>query len=89
MLNKPGMDHKVVKIVCLSVIGDTLSQDNYNNLHLLGTRAPDWVIAQFDELCSLLTSELEPKSNDELLAMDAVTYERPEADDVHKSRRAL
>lgn len=89
VLNKPGMDHKVAKIVCLSVIGDTLSQDNYNNLHLLATRAQEWVVAQFDQLRDVLTSELEPKSHDELLAMDAITYKRPEADDVHKSRRAL
>ena len=32
VLNKKGMDRKIAKIVCLSVIGHTLSQDNYSLL---------------------------------------------------------
>jgi len=89
VLNKKGMDHKIAKIVCLSVIGDTLSQDNYSNLHLLVTRAREWVVAQFDELCDVLTAELEPKSYDELFGLDGITYAAPGADDVHRSRPAL
>ena len=89
VLNKKGMDYKIAKIVCLSVIGDTLDQENYSNLHLLATRAREWVVAQFDELCKVLTSELERKSYDELLALDGITYTVPGADDVHKSRAAL
>lgn len=89
VLNRKGMDHKIAKIVCLSVIGDTLSQGNYNNLHLLTTQAREWVGAQFDELCGVITSELEPKSHDELVAMDAIVYTAPGADDVHKTRPRL
>jgi hypothetical protein len=89
VLNKKGMDHKIAKIVCLSVIGDTLTQDNYSNLHLLVTRAREWVVAQFDELCDVLTSELEPKSYDELFGLDGITYTAPGADDAHRSRPAL
>lgn len=89
VLNKRSMDHKIAKIVCLSVIGDTLSQDNYSNLHLLVTRAREWVVAQFDELCDVLTAELEPKPYDELLASDGITYSTPGADDVHGTRPAL
>ena len=89
VLNKKGMDHKIAKIVCLSVIGDTLGQENYSNLHLLATRAREWVITQFDQLCEVLTSEFEAKPYDELLAMDGITYTAPGADDVHKRRPAL
>lgn len=89
VLNKKGMDHKIAKIVCLSVIGDTLNQENYSNLHLLVTRAREWVVAQFDELCAILTSELEPKSHHDLFAMDGITYTAPGADDVHQARSAL
>lgn len=89
VLNKKGMDCKIAKIVCLSVIGVTLSQGNYSNLQLLATRAREWVTAQFDELCDVLTSELEPKPHDELVAMDGITYITPGADDVHKSRPRL
>jgi hypothetical protein len=86
VLNKMDMDHKIAKIVCLSVIGDTLNQDNYNNLHLLAARAREWVVRQFDELCDLLTAELEMKSYDALFALEGITYTSPEAGDVHKSR---
>lgn len=89
VLNKKGMDHKIAKIVCLSMIGDTLGQENYSNLHLLVTRAREWVIAQFDELCAILTSEFESKSYDELLALDGITYTAPGPDDVHKARTVL
>ena len=60
-----------------------------SNLHLLVTGARDWVAAQFDELCDLLTAELEPKSYDVLLAMDGITYTAPGADDVHNARPAV
>jgi hypothetical protein len=89
VLNKNGMEYKIAKIVCLSVIGDTLNQDDYSHLHLLATRARQWVATQFDELCNLLTKELEPKSYDDLFAMEGITYTAPAADDVHKSRPAL
>jgi len=89
VLNKKGMDYKIAKIVCLSVVGETLGQENYQNLHLLATRAREWVVAQFDELCNILTRELEPKSYEELLAMEGITYTVPGADDVHKPRTAL
>jgi len=89
VLNSDGMDHKIAKIVCLSVIGDTLSQENYSNLHLLITLARDWAVAQFDELCDVLIAELEPKSYEELLVLDGITYTAPGPEDVHKRRNAL
>ena len=89
VLNKEGMDHKIAKIVCLSVIGETLGQENYSNLHLLVTRAREWVVAQFDELCEVLTSEFEAKPYEELLTLEGITYTAPGADDVHKRRAAL
>ncbi|WP_310463422.1 hypothetical protein [Sphaerotilus sp.] len=89
ILNKKGMDHKIAKILCLSVVGETLGQENYQNLHLLATRARDWVVGQFDELCNLITRELEPTLYEELLAMEGITYTVPGADDVHKPRAAL
>jgi hypothetical protein len=89
ILNKKGMEHKIAKIVCLSLVGDTLGQENYQNLHLLATRAREWVIAQFDELCNVITSELEPRDYEELLAMEGITYTAPSPNDVHKRRPAL
>jgi len=89
VLNKKDMDHKIAKIVCLNVIGDTLAQENYSNLHLLATRAREWVVAQFDQLCEVLTSEFEQTPYDELFALDGITYTAPGADDVHKPRPAF
>ena len=83
------MDYNIAKIVCLSVVGETLCQENYQNLHLLATRARDWVVARFDDLCDAITRELEPRPYEELLAMEGITYTVPGADDVHKPRAAL
>ena len=89
VLNKKGTDHNIAKIVCLSVVGETLGKENYQNLHLLATHARDWVVARFDELCDEITRELEPRPYEELLAMKGITYTAPGADDVHKPRAAL
>src|SRR5258708_757937 len=84
VLNKNDMPYKIAKIVCLSLVGSTLGQENYQNLHLLATRAQEWVVTQFDELCNLLTSDLEPRGYEALFAMEGITYTAPTADEVHK-----
>lgn len=89
VLNKKDINPKVAKIICLSTEGITLGLENYQNLHQLAALARAWVIAQFDELCNILISELEPKAYDELLAMEGITYTPPAADDVHKARPLL
>lgn len=89
VLNKDGSDCKIAKIVCLGVMNDTLCQGTYGNLHLLSTRAREWVVAQFDELCAVLTAELEPQTYDELLAKDGIRYTPPTASDIYTGRPAL
>ena len=68
------------------VDADTLDQGSYNNLHLLLNHALTWVTNQFDELCNIVTSELEAQSYDELAAMESVAYTVPSANDVHNNR---
>jgi hypothetical protein len=89
ILNKAESPHKIEKIACLSVIGDTLSEGSYSNLHLLLTIARKWVVEQFDELCNVITKELEAQPYDALLSKSAITYTVPGANDVHKTRSAL
>ena len=89
VLNKDGMDYKIAKITCLSVVGNILKRGTYNNLHLLTTNARKWVISQFDEICHILTAELEARPYNELLAMEGIAYAAPAADDVHKPRASL
>jgi hypothetical protein len=88
VLNKDGTRHKIAKIICNSLSGVTLGQENYQNLHLLITTARTWTIERFDELCDIITAELEAKPYDELLAMEGVRYTTPTADEVHKTRGA-
>lgn len=59
------------------------------NLHLLVTHTREWVVAQFDELCDVLTFALEPKLYDEQFGLDGITHTAPGADDVHRSRPAF
>jgi hypothetical protein len=86
VLNRKEANRKVAKIACMAVVGVTLSQENYSNLNLLTSRARDWVIRQFDELCDLLTSELEKLPHESLASREAIVYSPPEADDVHALR---
>ncbi len=86
VIDKPGMDRKIAKIVCLAVVGDTLNQEDYASLHLLITHAQEWVVLQFDQLAERLTAELEAMSHDELMAMESVTYRAPAVADIGKTR---
>ena len=74
VLNQKEAGHKIEKIVCLSVIADTLHQDAYADLHLLITRAREWVISQFDTLCNVLTTDLESASYGDLINREGITY---------------
>ena len=89
VLNKKEMNHKIAKIVCLSVIGDTLVQENYSNLHLLITRAQQWVVAQFDQICDVLTKDLELEQYETLLEREGITYTAPRVEEIHETRNAL
>ncbi len=89
ILNRAESPHKIAKIACTSVIGDTLSQASYSNLHLLLTLARKRVVAQFDELCNVITKELEAGPYDALLSRQAITYTVPGADDVHTKKSTL
>ena len=89
ILNKKDVDHKIAKITCLSVIGDTLARENYNNLHLLVIKAREWVVDQFDKLCNVLTAELEGEAYDALVERQGITYSRPGVDQMHTQRGAL
>ncbi|MCC6278764.1 MAG: hypothetical protein IT289_12695 [Oligoflexia bacterium] len=86
ILNKADASYKIEKIICLSVIGETLSQGNYSNLHLLISVAKKWVVADFDKLCVELTNDLESKPYSDLLSKEAITYVAPDQNDVHKLR---
>ncbi|MEE8261135.1 MAG: hypothetical protein V3R83_01520 [Gammaproteobacteria bacterium] len=89
VLNRKDIGPKIAKIVCVSVAGDTLEQANYNNLHLLTCRAREWVVAQFDALCNVLTSELESEPYEVLIERQGMKYSVPGPDDVHRQRNAL
>lgn len=86
ILNKPDAPHKIEKIVCLSFISLTLGQEAYNNLHLLVTRALEWVAREADVLCDRLTTKFEAQSYDDLSKQDGITDTKPSASAVHKTR---
>lgn len=86
VLNKPEAPEKIPKIICISMTADVLGQENYANLKLLIDKTHAWVVAQFDELCGILTRELESQPYDTLLKMEDVTQRIPTPDDMAKNR---
>lgn len=86
ILNKKDHDHKIEKIICFSAIGETLEQENYENLHLLIEVAKKWVVDQFNKLCEILTEELEAESYDALHNREPIVYKKPTVEDVDKPR---
>lgn len=88
VINKPDKPHKVEKILCTSMFVQTLDQINFGNLVLLVQKAHAWVVLHFDNLCALLTKELEALPYDALLQRPAVTQRVPTPADVNKARHA-
>ena len=86
ILNNRGCDSKIAKIVCLSLIGNTLDQNNYTGLHRVITVALDWVNGRFEDLCGVLTSELEVTPYDELLSREEIVYSPPKIEEIGKKR---
>lgn len=86
ILNKREGDHKIAKIICLPTIGNTLDQNAYTGLHQLTTVALEWVDEKFEDLCNLLTLELEAVPYDELLSREAIVYSPPKIEEINRPR---
>ncbi len=86
IINKETDSNKIAKIVCTTILGATLVQDNYNNLHRLLTYSQAWVVEQFDTLCDLLMSELENLPYEDLISRDSVHYQAPNLDELFHER---
>jgi hypothetical protein len=88
VLNNGTKSFKIEKIGCFNVFGDTLDQDNYDNLSLLVREARTWVAAKADSLCDSITTDLEAESHEHLLSRDAVTITVPKIEETGKRRTA-
>ena len=86
VLNRPGAQYKIAKIVCFSAVADTLDQASYSNLHKMVTETLSYIDTRFGSLCDSLTEELEARLYVELAAMEEMTYSKPGPEDVDKSR---
>ena len=89
ILNKRDMPHKIEKIVTLNMQADTLCQENYNNLHNLISTTRDWVVAQYDEVCDRLTTELESQGYDDLFTRESIEHRAPTVDEIHVARATV
>ena len=65
---------------------ETLSQTDYSNLSLLIKTTKAWVATEFDNLCQVVTDELETKPYDELYSREEITYSKPTIDEIYENR---
>ncbi len=86
ILNNGDKDFMIEKIVCLSVQSETLSQDNYNNLHLLITKTKAWVYKEFDSQCDIITTALEKEQYKKLFEMKSMDFKTPTVEEITKKR---
>jgi len=87
VLNGGDKTYKIEKIVCLSVLSETLEQENFSNLKLLIAKARDWVIAEFVSLCNTLTKELEREPYPDLFSREDLIVRVPTVDEISKRKR--
>jgi hypothetical protein len=86
VLNQPGVNPKVLKIVTVAVFGVSLEQSAYNNLHKLATDALEYVVREYDKNANGLTAKLEAEDYDELVGRPSMSYTIPPASEVDRRR---
>lgn len=86
VLNMPNSECKIAKIMCTHFVGFTLDEASYSNLHLLVSDALKWVVTEFDNLCEVLTGELEAEPYEKLEQMELVVLSKPTVDEINSSR---
>lgn len=86
ILNKGNKEYKIEKIICFAAIAKTLEQDNFSNLKRLIQASHSWVVKHFDQLCEILTKELEKESYENLCTRETLNYRVPKVDEMDKKR---
>ncbi len=87
VINRRDAPYKIEKIVCISLVGETLDQQGYSNLYLLIDTAAAWVRQRLDELCVELTDELEALEYDRLIKMPPLTQTAPKLEAIERARK--
>jgi len=86
IINKKSCDHQIAKIICVAFIGVALDQAAYSNLHTSITHALKWVEEQIEDLCNVLTLELEAVPYDDLFSRKEIVYAPPKVEEIDKPR---
>lgn len=86
-LNDGNKDYKIERVLCFTVLSDTMENDNYGNLLLLINRTREYVDKQFALLCDEITLELDKWSYSDLLALGDLDFKPPEVDELGKTRQ--
>jgi hypothetical protein len=89
ILNNGNKDYKIERIICFAMAAGTLEQANYGNLKLLVQKSYEWAEAQFNDLATTFTAELERQPYATLLAKDAMTIRTPTSDEISKTRDSM
>jgi hypothetical protein len=87
VLNDGTKPHMVEKIATVSLIGMTLGEADWRNLVMSVRVAREAVESEYDEICEKITSDLEGRSYEQLVAMGPAMYTAPGAEQVGRNRR--
>ena len=86
VLNRPGAEPRVPKVMFMTAAVSTLGQDDWSNLHLLTTRARDWVSGRVDDLSDSIAEELNQLSYEELDSRPVLEYSKPGPEDLDATK---
>ena len=78
LLNSGTKSFKIEKVIASSIFVGTLDQTHTENLQLLVRRTYDWVVSQADQLCAILSVELEALPYQELINRPELAFSVPQ-----------
>jgi len=87
VLNHREAVSHIAKVVCITVTAATLNQGDQDNLYNLIHEALVYAESQYDDICNQITSDLEPRSYEELEVVGSPTYMPPALDEIDKTRK--
>jgi hypothetical protein len=88
-INNGKKPFNVEKIVCVSLLVETLDDNSANMLHELVSLARLWVGREYDDLCNSITADLEKEPYEALVNRTPASITPPTADDLKRRRAVL
>lgn len=88
-LNDGSKAYKIERVLCFTILSNTMENGNYGNLLLLINKTKEYVDENFHILCDEITAKLDQRSYRDLLSFGGLEFKAPEFEELGKTRSRI